>query len=54
MTAATDEIEMLRLPCGHLATKPQRLTSIVACHCGRLWQLIRSRGEWTARDAENL
>lgn len=49
-----DEIEMIRLPCGHLKTKPTRLTSMILCRCGKLWQVIRRNGEWTARDAENL
>lgn len=50
--ANTDEIEMLRLPCGHLKTRPSKLVAIVVCRCDRTWRLVRSNGEWCARLVE--
>lgn len=48
------EIEMLRMPCGHLTELPERASSMVQCHCGQLWQVVHRKGEWTARNAENI
>lgn len=49
MTVTGDEIEMLRLPCGHLKPRPTKLTSTVVCRCGSTWRLERRAGEWCAR-----
>lgn len=48
------EVEMLRMPCGHLTGKPDRAMSMVQCACGQLWQVVRRKGEWTARNAESI
>lgn len=52
--AERTEIEMLRMPCGHLVDMPATATSMVQCDCGRLWQVVHRRGEWTARNAEAI